>query len=661
MVDPKRIWSSPHLPSLPSVAVRLLEVSRRPELEVRDVVEVIRTDPAISAKILKATNSSYFGLASQVTSVERAVPLLGTTMVTSLALSFSVVQNAVTGGPVADHYRNYWAQSVVQATTAELLSDRTKAGLACEYFLAGLLIDLGRLAMLKTIPNEFSAVIDAAAENGRPLHEIETERLGFDHVEIGMKLMETWSLPGAIMQSVHRHHASLDELRALENGAEAPLIRATAFAADVGEYFCGRSKGHALTRLRASASELFGMGHAELARFLEQVKARVDEGADLFCIDTELISDPADLMATANEQLAQLAMREHAAGAQARAQQEATERERALLEDKARLLERQAFRDPLTQIHNRQFFGESLSKELDRCARTASTIGLIFLDIDHFKQLNDTHGHQFGDEVLVRVAKLLGGALRKSDVLARYGGEEFVAMVVQPTEKGLGKVAERLRTRVESDLFERAGQRVPVTISVGTALAVPRRDEQGLDERLIAAADQAMYESKRNGRNQVASCSLLSDDERRLLRLVNSLKLSRWLVERRVFDVPTLTKALQATDTRWLRVGEIAQRQQMLSMEQVDHVLAEQSRSGVRFGEAGIGLGLLCETRLARLLALQQEDPATLVRTLVRLGMLDEGEAAGLIDAYSIETEIRTQRPKQQPPAHLPLRKQPVR
>src|SRR5690606_34655131 len=115
----------------------------------------------------------------------RAVPLLGTTMVTSLALSFSVVQNAVTGGPVADHYRNYWAQSVVQATTAELLSDRTKAGLACEYFLAGLLIDLGRLAMLKTIPNEVAAVIDTAAESGRPLHDIEAERLGFDHVEIG--------------------------------------------------------------------------------------------------------------------------------------------------------------------------------------------------------------------------------------------------------------------------------------------------------------------------------------------------------------------------------------------------------------------------------------------------------------------------------------------
>ncbi|MEX0702688.1 MAG: HDOD domain-containing protein [Planctomycetales bacterium] len=649
MIDPQRIWSSSHLPSLPTVAVRLLEISKQPDLEIRDVVEAIRTDPAISAKILKATNSSYFGLASQVTSIERAVPLLGTTMVTSLALSFSVVQNAVTGGPVAAHYRDYWAQSVVQATVAELLCKQKNSGVPCEYFLAGLLLDLGRLAMLKTVPRDAAAVLEAAAAAGRPAHELELEQLGVDHMQIGVKLMETWNLPAAISNSVRLHHAPLDELRNLGAGADVALVHATAVAADVGEYFCGKSKGPALTRLREAANGLFGMDHAELMRFLEQVKARVDEGADLFSIDLDLVGDPADLMATANEQLAQLAMREHAASAQARARQEAAEREKAVLEDKARVLERQACRDSLTQLYNRQFFNESLDKELGRCARNAAPVGMIFLDIDRFKQLNDTHGHPFGDQVLVRVAEALGTALRKSDILARYGGEEFVVLVVEPTEKGLEKVAERLRAQVEAETFEDGGRRVPVTISVGAAIAVPRRRDEGLAERLIAAADEAMYASKRNGRNQVNSHSLLNDSERRLLQLTNSLKFSRWLVNRRVFDVPTLSKALHATETRRMCVGELAQRQQMLSMAQVDDVLAEQARSGARFGEAGIALGLLCEERLARLLAVQQEDPTSLGRTLVQLGMLDEGEAHALLDAYSAEIEILTSAPQPQP------------
>ena len=108
MIDPTKIWSSSQLPTLPSVAIHLLELSKDPETEIRDVIEVIKTDPAISAKILKSTNSSFFGFNSKVTSIDRAVPLLGTTVVTSLALSFSLVDAAMTTGPMVEHYNAYW-------------------------------------------------------------------------------------------------------------------------------------------------------------------------------------------------------------------------------------------------------------------------------------------------------------------------------------------------------------------------------------------------------------------------------------------------------------------------------------------------------------------------------------------------------------------------
>ena len=107
MIDPSKIWSSPQLPTLPTVAIRLIELSKQPELEIRDVLDLIKLAPAISAKILKSTNSSFFGFSSEVTSIDRTVPLLGTTMVTSLALSFSLADVAMKFGPLVDHYQSY--------------------------------------------------------------------------------------------------------------------------------------------------------------------------------------------------------------------------------------------------------------------------------------------------------------------------------------------------------------------------------------------------------------------------------------------------------------------------------------------------------------------------------------------------------------------------
>jgi HD-like signal output (HDOD) protein len=122
MANFEKIWSSTQLPTLPTVALRLIELSKDRETEIRDVIEVIKSDPAITAKILKATNSSFFCFRSQITTIDRAVPLLGKTLVTSLALSFSLVEAAMTTGPLAAHYNAYWRLSIIQACAAETLA-----------------------------------------------------------------------------------------------------------------------------------------------------------------------------------------------------------------------------------------------------------------------------------------------------------------------------------------------------------------------------------------------------------------------------------------------------------------------------------------------------------------------------------------------------------
>ncbi|MBW3541008.1 MAG: diguanylate cyclase [Planctomycetes bacterium] len=644
-INPERIWSSPQLPTLPAVAVRLLELARDPEAEVRDVVAAIKADPAITARIIKTANSSFFALRSPVTSIERAVPLLGTTAVTSLALSFSVVDAAVVKVPLAEHYRQYWRQSVVQAIAADALdADNTGLG-GSEQFLAGLLVDLGRLAMLRSIPNEYGALLDALATSDatEPLHERERRELGIDHIEVGLKLQERWKLPRRLADALEMHHASPEVLAGLEKHENADVMRAVAMGAAAGDYFCTPRVAPALERMQMLGARLFGFDQAQLTAYLERVKAGVDEVGEMFSIDPDNIPHPNELLAMANEELAQLALREHVASAQAVARSEEVERENRVLEERTRQLETHALLDPLTNVFNRRQFDDVLQRELDRARRYGRTIGVMFCDLDCFKQLNDNYGHAFGDEVLKHVSSVLKSTVRTSDTVARYGGEEFVVLAIEPTEKGIEILAERVRERVEACRISSGETPVPVTVSIGAVVALPRKDARGLAEQLLQVADEAMYEAKRSGRNQIRTRSLLDDGDRLLLGEARMRRFSRWLVREGVFELADAAKAVLASDTVWVRLGELAVRYGFLSEEQANQALQARA-ANERFGEAARRLSLLGEAEVAQLLALQQESPESVTAALVEHGQLDQGEAAVLLERYLHEHTPPVQR-----------------
>ena len=498
MIDPKTVWSSSQLPTLPTVAVRLLEMSKNPDIEIQEIVNCIKADPAISAKILKATNSSYFGFRSEVTSLERAVPLLGATVVTSLALSFSLVDAAMSKGELVKHYQEYWMQSVVQATAANILGELCVGGLECEYFLCGLLCDIGRLATLKTMPDQYREVINECAETKEPLHVVEQRRFGFDHVEIGAKLAEFWKLAPVIQDVIRYHHADIEHINAVRSLPHFEIIRVGAVASAIGDYYVSPAKGESLQRIRALWSQVCDRDESEVEQLLVRVCERVKTAANLFSASASLLCTASELTAEANEQLAQLAMREHLANTQAMERQRETEKQNAELTSKNEELQMQAVYDGLTAVYNRKYFDETLAKEVHRSARTATPIGLIFADADHFKQINDTHGHRAGDAILKAIAQRLTSSVRDADTVARYGGEEFVVIVSQPSEHGLQRLAERIRSLIESPPIEFEGITIPVTVSLGAVIALPNRELGDLVTRLLESDDEAMYEAKRN-------------------------------------------------------------------------------------------------------------------------------------------------------------------
>ncbi len=170
-------------------------------------------------------------------------------------------------------------------------------------------------------------------------------------------------------------------------------------------------------------------------------------------------------------------------------------------EDFQRQMFESASRDALTQVYNKRFFLEQLQSEFAYAARHSTELSLLMFDIDHFKLINDTHGHLAGDLVLSELTRIVMPAIRTEDIFARYGGEEFV-ILSRTTPPGASKVvAERVRKTIELHPFAHEGKRIPVTVSIGVGI-MPNPKIQ-TPESLLAVADKALYDAKRAGRNRV--------------------------------------------------------------------------------------------------------------------------------------------------------------
>ena len=164
-------------------------------------------------------------------------------------------------------------------------------------------------------------------------------------------------------------------------------------------------------------------------------------------------------------------------------------------------LQRLAALDPLTGVYNRRFGLGRLHEEFERSIRSTIPLGLLMLDIDHFKSVNDTYGHQAGDRILKSIAAIIKSILREGDILVRYGGEEFLAILPAAASEDLELIGERIRRSVEESSHPYDSQTIRVTISIGGA-AFPNQNVEK-ESALLQLADDSLYKAKETGRNRV--------------------------------------------------------------------------------------------------------------------------------------------------------------
>lgn len=171
-----------------------------------------------------------------------------------------------------------------------------------------------------------------------------------------------------------------------------------------------------------------------------------------------------------------------------------------------------SYQDVLTRVYNRRYFDLRLKDEIARSLRWKDDLVCMFLDVDYFKRINDTYGHQIGDDVLVRTASLIKMQVRACDIVARYGGEEFVVVLPATSLQSAHEIAERLRQSVHSNLYDFQGEQFRVSISIGMAnlknfcpsSPQDKPNCESIGTLLLARADAALYQAKESGRNQIA-------------------------------------------------------------------------------------------------------------------------------------------------------------
>ncbi len=490
----QRIRDCSALPSLPAIAMQVLELANKEEADIAEIGKIITKDAALSSKILRTVNSSFYARSQKVSTISHAMVILGMQSVKTLVLGFSLVnslsKNKSKGG---FKHVDYWKRSIYAAAAARSIAAISKQAQSEECFLAGLLMDIGMLVFDQTLGAEYAGLVEASPSHG-DLADAENKALGMNHAEVSGIIAEHWKLPSVLSIPMKCHHHS----ERAEKSVQA-LTQVISLAGRCADFFVDADPQPAYKDVQKFCKEKFGMDEASSNLLLDEINRRTVEAAPLF--DIVVPNESFDsILKKANEQLIEMTLH--------------TQRQAAELEVKASTLQIQntqlkvqATTDALTGLANRAAFDQFLTEQFANAKKTNRPLALLLMDLDHFKSVNDTHGHPAGDAVLRGVAKILLGAVRDGNLACRYGGEELAFVIPGMERAHASGAAEMLRKAIAAKPIISGGISIPVTASIGVAMYEPGSPFRE-PAHLMKAADISVYAAKHAGRNCVKVFSL---------------------------------------------------------------------------------------------------------------------------------------------------------
>jgi len=484
------------LPSPPAIAIKILDMVRRDDFSFRELAQIIESDPALMAKVLKVANSPYYNFTRKVDNIDMALSVLGTHAVKNIALSFVICSDMKATGESGFDFDLFWRRAITAAVAADLTA--ALVGMSSQdIFVTALLQDIGIIVLFSSCPEEYQLVMKENIASKGPISEIEKHCFGFDHQELGAELLSQWHIPEGICIPIMHHHGNSPVPE--EYRMQVEILRLSDILSAI--YHGGRSVD-SVFKVRERLKTVFGVQEEAAERLIDSVASKSLDILGTFEIPAGGMRPFSAILQEANEELSNLNTSYEMLVIELRQAKEKAEKLADELHNANVKLHELVFSDALTGLYNHRFFQEAMDREIDRSRRYKREFSLILFDIDHFKRINDTYGHLVGDRVLVAISRATERSVREADIIARYGGEEF-AVILPETDLGSAKaVAERLRHDIESQNIEVDGMTIKLTISVGytgyshSAMIQDKR-------AVIGMADKAFYMAKQSGRNMV--------------------------------------------------------------------------------------------------------------------------------------------------------------
>lgn len=468
---------------MPSIAIQVLDLAQKAEVDIAEIARIISKDPALSGKILRTVNSSFYGRSQHVATVSHALVILGLQSVKTLVLGFSLVTNLSRNKSKGFSHVNYWKRSIYAATAARIIAIKINLVQQEEAFLGALLKDIGMLVLDQLLGAPYGEICEKA-----PTHEelaaVETQALGNNHAEVGGILAEHWKLPPILAVPVAFSH----NVDAVPDPALRKMAELLELAGRCADVFVEESAAPAIAAVRQLAAARYKFSESDCDSLLNEVGQRTKEVATLFEINVGAAANFESILKKANEALIEITLQ---------SQQQAS----ALVEQN-QTLKQQATTDGLTGLNNRVSFDQFLAHRFAAANSAQKPISLLMLDVDHFKKVNDQFGHPAGDQVLRVLGALLKAAARAGDMACRYGGEEMTLILPETPRATAAAVAEAIRRAIGTKPIPFEKRMVPVTVSIGVATFEPGGPLK-TPAHLLKAADLAVYAAKNGGRNCV--------------------------------------------------------------------------------------------------------------------------------------------------------------
>jgi diguanylate cyclase (GGDEF)-like protein len=478
--------------TLPAPPMSVLEIMRRsedPDVVMSDIVALVEVDVSIAVQVLRMANSALYSPVREITTIGRAMTTLGLRTIRLLALTTSLRSLIPQQSEVIDTV-DIRRRMVINGSLARRCAELIDSSKRDEAFLAGLLTGIGPVVLATRAPDVCRHLMGSAELWPDPTTE--RDLLGFTSDDVTAQLVHQWALPEIFGEAIAARSTSAET-------GDTTLITCLRLSLLVERVLTGRDSGTALGELHSLMETATGMPAEAVDAWLLESEPVVAETAALLQFRIPQSEAYSQLLIEATERMlalqysveSELLGDGSAAGALARRNDE---------------LAMEAATDALTQLPNRRSFDTMLATLVDRHRSLPVDggvgLGLLMLDLDHFKQVNDSFGHSVGDDVLRMVGKLLQRLIRGDDFAARFGGEEFVMLIPETTNANLATIAERLRVAVgQLAITLDGGTRLSVSASIGGAL-MHGAGEISDGRSLIEAADRQLYTAKQLGRNR---------------------------------------------------------------------------------------------------------------------------------------------------------------